>query len=235
MADIKLRDLERAFRESGAASDEAAYLNEALRSGLMTPERLRLASYCGRPGASNVLGKKAPRRPDDPQAWLSGLWTEWGQEICTRFASLLAHQGLPTWEKAYPMETAPRLMLDLIDRLVDDGPLSPPPAEFRARFDTRNRYPYFMRDLGFNDKNSKIPRPARDAVGLVVCACNLIDDPDGAEEWLEDIADAQGFEDAVSALGAWAVGAMSPAAQSRGQKPPRKKPAPKKKPAAKKR
>lgn len=44
MADDRLRELERRFRETGAAQDEAAWLRERLRAGALDEERLRLAA-----------------------------------------------------------------------------------------------------------------------------------------------------------------------------------------------
>ncbi|HZV00947.1 MAG TPA: hypothetical protein VFF73_29800 [Planctomycetota bacterium] len=47
MSDEKLRRLERRWRETGSAADEAAWLRERARTGDLEPERLHLAAYLG--------------------------------------------------------------------------------------------------------------------------------------------------------------------------------------------
>jgi hypothetical protein len=47
MADDSLRALERRFRETGAASEEAAWLRERVRAGSLAADHLELAAYLG--------------------------------------------------------------------------------------------------------------------------------------------------------------------------------------------
>ena len=56
MADDRLRELERRWKESGAVDDEAAWLLERVRVGGLEAERLQLAAYCGHAGARVALG-----------------------------------------------------------------------------------------------------------------------------------------------------------------------------------
>ncbi len=66
--DGDLREFERAWRLSGAPGDEAAYLLERRRLGVLAPERLDLAAYCGHAGAATALAGAslctAPGSPD---------------------------------------------------------------------------------------------------------------------------------------------------------------------------
>lgn len=47
MGDARLRGLERRWRESGSDADEAAYLRERARAGVLASQKLELARYCG--------------------------------------------------------------------------------------------------------------------------------------------------------------------------------------------
>ena len=51
MIDAKLRELERAWRGTGAVADESAYLHERVRAGALSYARLELAAYCGHAAA----------------------------------------------------------------------------------------------------------------------------------------------------------------------------------------
>jgi hypothetical protein len=80
VSDSRLRDLERRWKETGAAEDEAAFLLERLRVGDLTAERLELAAHCGHPAGQLALG-----RPVQPR----GPVREWA----TRFAELAGRSG----------------------------------------------------------------------------------------------------------------------------------------------
>lgn len=54
MTDARLRELERHFKESGSAEDEAAWLRERLRTGDLDPQRLELAARIGHRAAKRV-------------------------------------------------------------------------------------------------------------------------------------------------------------------------------------
>lgn len=120
MSDGDLRLLERAWRESGADADEAAFLGARVRAGLLKLEALERAEALGHAAASLVLdalvgvrrkkagkrgdrGKCKTRRPPNPPAeqdhhggvfWVIGL-EGWGREACVRAAVALARLTLP--------------------------------------------------------------------------------------------------------------------------------------------
>jgi hypothetical protein len=64
MSDERLRMLERRWKETGAVEDEAAYLQERLRTGDLARDKLELAAYLGYPGARAALGGEAPPADD---------------------------------------------------------------------------------------------------------------------------------------------------------------------------
>jgi hypothetical protein len=55
MADERLRNLERRWRETGTLEDEAVYLRERIRQGDLSERKLYLAAYLGIPGAIAAL------------------------------------------------------------------------------------------------------------------------------------------------------------------------------------
>lgn len=81
MSDQRLRELERRWRETGVASDEATLLRERVRVGDLDEDRLRLAAYCGSQGAIEALEGRAltPPLSDWP-----GQLSQWGEEVCLR-------------------------------------------------------------------------------------------------------------------------------------------------------
>ncbi|MCA8925414.1 MAG: hypothetical protein KDD82_26630 [Planctomycetes bacterium] len=77
MPDSRLQQLQRSWRASDAAEDEAAYLRQRVRVGELALERLQLAANCGHTGARLTVGG-APHA-DEPELgrWVYGL-RSWG-------------------------------------------------------------------------------------------------------------------------------------------------------------
>lgn len=113
MSDDRVRRLERRFRETGAAEDEAAWLQARVRAGELAPERL-------------LLGDHLARAAEDPLEWFLGL-ERWGEEALrrARLAGVAALVGL--WE-----EEATGGDLRPLLRGLEDVVLCPCPAHVRA-------------------------------------------------------------------------------------------------------
>lgn len=77
MSDAELRELERRWRATGSAADEAALLLAQVRAGVLTPEELRLRAYLEQPGAALAhRGEPRPRSLDpnpELERWLDSL------------------------------------------------------------------------------------------------------------------------------------------------------------------
>ena len=103
MADEKVREAERRWRESGAILDEAAYMRERIRTGGLTREQVELAAHWGHEGAELCLG-------------LSPLAQRLHE---THSIAVLDHiaQGLARW----PRETCLRAVIALFRRLWPTG------------------------------------------------------------------------------------------------------------------
>lgn len=99
MSDDRLRELERRWKESGTVADEAAYLTERMRIGLLTRERLWSAGLLGSQAAKLVLGQHPT----------------WGDEL--RWVYAVEEQA-----------AAVRAALLILGRLCEELALSPPPA-----------------------------------------------------------------------------------------------------------
>lgn len=95
MSDERLRQLERRWRETGAAGDEAAYLRERVRVGELPRERLELAAYCGHEAASGATGVCGPR---DLEQWVAGL-SRWDMQTAMRAALAAARFAYPVWSR----------------------------------------------------------------------------------------------------------------------------------------
>lgn len=111
MADDALRRLERRFAATGAVDDEVRLLVARLRAGELTPERLRLASFCGHLAASKALGKKEPT-PRDIYDWSDAVLARWGKEARVRATLAIARAVLPRWEARCGDDPAPRRALE---------------------------------------------------------------------------------------------------------------------------
>lgn len=90
MTDVRLRELERRWREGRELADEAALLRERVRAALLTEERLRLAAYCGHEGACQATS--FVQQPVDNWTWAHGI-PRWGLGPCL-VAALAAGQVL---------------------------------------------------------------------------------------------------------------------------------------------
>ena len=105
MSDSKLRELERRWRETRSADDEASYLRERVRVGELSQERLDLAAYCGHEGARRAAGVLAGG--PSPETWLTDL--ERRDRAAGLFAAvMLGGAVLPIWEAAHPADNRPR-------------------------------------------------------------------------------------------------------------------------------
>lgn len=73
MSDERLRDLERRWKETGSVEDEAAWITERMRVGMLAQDRVELAAYCGHQAARKALGRDACETPEDLEEWIRGL------------------------------------------------------------------------------------------------------------------------------------------------------------------
>lgn len=95
MSDARLRDCERRWRETGSVEDEATYLGERVRCGLISQDELDLAAIAGHPAAAR--GARAFTRPDPehrgsrPHAEFSGWIAALGaRDVSVALESLTA-------------------------------------------------------------------------------------------------------------------------------------------------
>ena len=82
MSDERLRELERRWKETGAAQDEAAYLLERVRVGELERGRLELAGYCGYEAATST--RPPPDDDDDLGLRVWEITATWGSEAGLR-------------------------------------------------------------------------------------------------------------------------------------------------------
>jgi hypothetical protein len=94
VSDDYLRQLEGRWRETGDAPDEARYLLERMRAGLLPRPRLELASFLGHEAARLAIPGSASSTHDDPKRLASELWP-WGKEACVAAAVTAAHSAQP--------------------------------------------------------------------------------------------------------------------------------------------
>lgn len=109
MTDARLRELERAWAETGAPHDGAACLLERVRIGALSQERLNVAAYCGDASAVIAAGVVAPS--DEFVEWFRGL-AALGDESAARSDAAIARLLLPHCGPA--IDDATRA-LDLLD------------------------------------------------------------------------------------------------------------------------
>ena len=82
MSDLRARELERRWRETGALEDRVAWLRQRMRGGELPLERLALAAAVGDAASGVVLGWT--ERPDP--ARLAGVLAELGWARCALIA-----------------------------------------------------------------------------------------------------------------------------------------------------
>lgn len=135
--DAQLRHLERAAIASGTTGDQAEVLAGRVRSGLLTPERLKLAAYCGDQAARLAVG--LPLVVDNPhrlsrtkgfrvESWSAidddelGRWafglTFWDDRVTVRGLVAGARAALMVWARRFGV----RRKLDGSESTVVDGP-----------------------------------------------------------------------------------------------------------------
>lgn len=106
MTDSHLRELERRFRQTGSASDEAVWLRARVQAGDLSEDRLRLAAYVGSEGATQALLGDPTIQPSDLVDWVRGLEV-FGMEPLARASVALAEHVLSAWARRYPGDDRP--------------------------------------------------------------------------------------------------------------------------------
>ena len=110
MTDVRLRTLERRWRETGASADHACYLVERLRTGELPVERARLAAYLGDAAAREALGIVAETEAASQRAWAAGLHA-WRDPVPARVALAAARAVLPVFDRGLNPDPRPRRAL----------------------------------------------------------------------------------------------------------------------------
>jgi hypothetical protein len=132
--DDRVREARRRFEDSGAESDEAAWLGACVRTGALDPERLALAAHVGHRAARLVLGQRGELPP--PVPWLEAL-SRWGQPVVVRAAVACARVALSEQNRRLPSDDLPsrwRAVEAAEDWLADPGPLHSAEARLTASF-----------------------------------------------------------------------------------------------------
>jgi hypothetical protein len=105
MGDLRLRKLERRWKETGTVEDEAAYLLEAVRAGALSQRNLELASDLGYRAARHVL-ELEPLQEVGLAKHGNFLRQRWGQWELVRASLTVAQYLLPDEE---PPQSAERI------------------------------------------------------------------------------------------------------------------------------
>ncbi|HZV01901.1 MAG TPA: FHA domain-containing protein [Planctomycetota bacterium] len=91
MSDDRLREAERVFRETGSVADEARYLNERVRAGLLARERLELAAELRDEAAVLALGGPGGPRAHTVREVFAGI-ERFGVEVAARAGVIVARR-----------------------------------------------------------------------------------------------------------------------------------------------
>src|SRR5579883_1031890 len=114
MADDRLREAERVYRETGSVADEARLLTERVRAGLLAPERLDLAAELRYEPA--VLAQGGPRTPTEHSlSWLFARLERFGLEVLTRGALVVARRC----SKLAPLDASTQACLAAVEAWLD--------------------------------------------------------------------------------------------------------------------
>ncbi|MCO5169279.1 MAG: hypothetical protein M9894_23290 [Planctomycetes bacterium] len=105
---MTLRHLERRWRQTGSAEDEAAFLLRRVRAGALSPERLALAAYCGHDACAGE-----PAGPTTAEAFVVGL-ARWGRAACVR-AGVAAFRAVALSDRATTAKHALRCVAAVSD------------------------------------------------------------------------------------------------------------------------
>lgn len=135
MADDRLRELERAWRTSGALDDEVAWLRERQRAGDLDAPRVRLAAWLGHPAAVQ-LAPDAGFGP--PRAGASGAALFWrgvtahGEEAAVRALVAEGRRAIGAVRAALDPAAPPTRALSRLRALLAEPGPGVAPAEREA-------------------------------------------------------------------------------------------------------
>lgn len=106
--DDTLRELERRWRETATAEDEAAYLSALVRSGGLSLAGIQLAAHCRHAAAMRMLASDEGLEvsPADAESWARGFG-RFGRPVCVRVCAAVACELYDAWVEACPDENDP--------------------------------------------------------------------------------------------------------------------------------
>lgn len=141
MTDARLRDLERRFRETGAEADEAAWLVERVRIGVLPRERVELAAALGHGPARVAFGGQRVLQPLD----LLKDDTIVPRDARAHAAVAAARAVLPEFEERHPGRLEVRRAIEAAERYLAD------PSEDARSAVERTSEAALPRDLDLGD------------------------------------------------------------------------------------
>lgn len=142
MGDERLRLLERRWRETGAAADEAAWLVERRRAGELPAERLELAAFLEHEAALLAHG---PAADPGQGCWFANLLHRFGAGRPLEAVVEVGRLCVPAWHATWPGDRRPGRTLEAALRWT----LAPALTDEAARALDRERHATFGGGLGY--------------------------------------------------------------------------------------
>jgi len=233
VADQRLRELERRWTETGADSDEAAYLRERVKTGELNEIRLRCAAALGSPGSRQAIGSSALEDADDPAGVVRALAGFYGpgvdsaerKELCERVAFAAASAAVGA-VPAPSEETLARHRAAAPSQVIsaaEGHALGCCPWHFAKLYIMSNNLGWMVRgEPTFSPQQVAAIHAAQDAARFAIHSPSVVDDEEGEEgrrelvaKVLEDAGAASSSSQVVRAvrddLLPWLLGYRDPA------------------------
>lgn len=179
MSDERLRQLERRWKETGSAEDEAVFLLARVRAGELTRERLELAAFCGSPGALRAAPQVVEKPSEDLGRLLEAVEESWGTLPAIGSGVAAARAAVDSCLKSgHPRAVLPTALVDVAEAAFK----CPCRAHSEAAWDTYRRFSAeFWRvtegqDVSVRSAQSAALACARAAAGRHHAARKAVDD-----------------------------------------------------------
>lgn len=109
----KVDELKRLYEHTGSVGDETDLIKAQMEAGILNPEMVEFAAFCGHPASLAIFPKVKDRVQGGFSSWESGLIKWESRPLHFRIGLVVCDKMMPIWKELGPDEVSLEHALDL--------------------------------------------------------------------------------------------------------------------------